>query len=125
MRGTLDLWSLVGWGIFGVLVVAALLDHYLFNPFQFGIAYYAIYVINHPSQDVDESQMRSTLLGFVVVVLVFMLAHKNYQENQLKAKVEKACASERAQSSDTAKLLCEFMQAQVQSASQGPFPVGD
>jgi hypothetical protein len=115
--------AIVGWSIFLALLVALLLHHYVFNPFIFGLAYYAIYVLTRLGNKEERSDQDLTGLRLVLMCLVCLLCLWVQLKNEMDrraflSRFERTCYRSPNFDSDLGHRLCEDMQSSIDATLQ-------
>ncbi|MGE0031032.1 MAG: hypothetical protein AB7O21_20110 [Gammaproteobacteria bacterium] len=115
----------IGWVIFIGLVVAMLADHYIFDPFIFGFAYYIVFVLkNSLSEDeqTDPSTMRHRLMLLGIIALLYMWFHFNngVQQRNFVRQFERTCYANNYARTPAGQRVCEEIQSHIDNVLHKP-----
>lgn len=106
----------MGWGIFIALIVALEAGHYIFNPFVFGFAYYAVYVLSRIAvqEEMANSDLlsrRVILLALVVLLNLWTVVDNESNKHRFLRQFDKICA--RYAEDASANQVCEEIRSDI------------
>lgn len=115
----------LGWVIFIGLLVALLADHYIFDPFIFGFAYYTFFVLkNSLSEDepTDPSTMRHRLmlLGIIAMLYMWFAFNNGLQRRAFVREFEMTCYAGELSKMPAVERVCEEIQSHIDNSLYKP-----
>jgi hypothetical protein len=115
--------AIVGWLVFLALLIALFLDHYVFDPFIFGFAYYAIYVLTRFGKKEERSDqnltgLRMLLLCVICLLYLWVALQHEVDRRSFLSRFERTCYRSPKFDSELGHHLCEEVQADIDATLQ-------
>lgn len=122
--------AIVGWVVFLALVVTLLADHFIFNPFIFGFAYYTIYALARLSNNAEKHNAeilsrRLILVGLISLVALWGNLRKEVGSHQFIRRFEKTCYGGTYSGVDAVSKVCDEIQAHISDTLEQAPELGD
>ena len=118
--------SLLGWVIFGLLLVARLLGYSIFDPFVFGFAYYTVFVLSRVSRPRDLTKEGARTFAVCLIALIYLFFHwyGSYRKGRFVDAFERNCdASVAVSTNRAAAMVCSEIQQAIDDELNAPvFP---